>query len=496
MHIKEKIKRLFSEYHNIILVTILIFAFIIRLKYLTINSAVWWDESDYLSYARRLAFDIPTDNIWYYRRVFFLPLIWAFLYKLGFQELGLRIVELIFSVLGVAGTYLLTKELFNKKTALIASLLMSVYWVHLFFTARILMGVPAATITTFALYFFWKGYIKEKNPKYTYVSAILFGLALFTKLSTLFYLIPLGILILIKDRHKVIKNKQLWISALIIILIMMPFVVQLWIHYPKNPITSFISHYTGIGGEEKFVPTETTQITKQMISQVKDSLYHLKTTFLIIFILSLSYFFNLILGLDMIFKDKNQQKKLFILLWIIIPSAIFAWQRGYYLEQRDIMLVMMFIFMLISNFLLQLQNIITKETNKHIALIIILIILTIGCYSQLEFADQLIKNKKDSYLEVKQTALWIKENSEPNDIILSQSVPQTTYYTDMYVTRFSEKNEKEILDMKPRYLVISVYEQHDQWLIEYPMKHQDKLKPVKTFLINNQPSTIIFEFEY
>ena len=486
---KDKIWNWLKNYQNQILLIILLFAFIIRLKYFNINSAIWWDEGDYLSYARRLAFDIPTKDLWYYRRVFFMPLVWAFLYKLGFQELGLRIVQLLFSFTGVIGAYLLTKEMFDKKTALITSLLMSAYWVHLFFTARLLTDVPAVTLATFGLYFFWKGYIKKEKQSNIILAGIFLGLALFTKLSTLFYMIPIGLLILTKEKLKFIKNKNLWIIGIIIFIIMLPFVITVFNYYPENPITSFIGHYTGIKvlpGSEDVTPRTFTQV----IQQFKDLTYHLKYPLLILLLLSLTYFIDLILGADLIFKEQGLQKRFFILASIVIPTAIFGYIR-FYIEQRDLMLVMIFIFMLISVTTLKLYELI-KQKNKTLAIVSLIVILIIAIYPQVIFADNLINEKKDSYLQVKEASEWLKQNSNPNDLIITYSTVQTTYYTDLNVTSIS--SEEEILTLKPRYFIISLYEQHRDWYLQYPFKHQDIMIPVQAYYLNNdQPSLVIFE---
>src|SRR3989338_11036145 len=89
----------FDKYYLYIFFAILLFSFYLRLKYYNINTAIWYDEGSYLNMAKRigLGLDYLNDD-YYFRRTFFLPLLFALIYKLfGNAEILLRISELIFS---------------------------------------------------------------------------------------------------------------------------------------------------------------------------------------------------------------------------------------------------------------------------------------------------------------------------------------------------------------------------------------------------------------
>ena len=58
---KEKVKRWFRDGHNCTFFAILVLAFALRIYYLSVNSAVWWDEADYLSSAKHWFFNVPYD---------------------------------------------------------------------------------------------------------------------------------------------------------------------------------------------------------------------------------------------------------------------------------------------------------------------------------------------------------------------------------------------------------------------------------------------------
>ena len=99
----------FDKYYLYIFFAILLFSFYLRLKYYNINTAIWYDEGSYLNMAKRigLGLDYLNDD-YYFRRTFFIPLFFAFLYKIsGNTEFLLRISELLFSTGSVIFTYLL-----------------------------------------------------------------------------------------------------------------------------------------------------------------------------------------------------------------------------------------------------------------------------------------------------------------------------------------------------------------------------------------------------
>ena len=124
------------------------------------------------------------------------------------------------------------------------------------------------------------------------------------------------------------------------------------------------------------------------------------------------------------------------------------------------------------------------------------------------FGNTLIDQKKDSYLEVKQAGEWIKENSNITDIIISASLPQTTYYSERSTYPFDLSYRRDIKggnesdfdnfvqDHKPRYMIISGFEQNADWVYAYPEKHNDTLALVKRYIQNNQLILAIYEFKY
>ncbi|MGV8151635.1 MAG: hypothetical protein ACP5OG_01005, partial [Candidatus Nanoarchaeia archaeon] len=113
-----------------------------------------------------------------------------------------------------------------------------------------------------------------------------------------------------------------------------------------------------------------------------------------------------------------------------------------------------------------------------------------------------IKGKTSSYLEVKQAGLWIKENSNKNDIVFSASVPQNTYYSERKTYNFLANHINEsyfetyLYKYKPKYFVLSIYEPQAQWTYAYPATHNNTFIPVKAYDQNGATTLVIYQVLY
>ena len=121
---KQKVIKWLKNPYNLLLVAILIFALILRLRYFILvgNQALWWDEASYGTLAKNLISQkwagtpivVGETNI----RPLLFPIMWAGLIILKFPESAVRfLLEFIPSILSVFFVYLIGKEVFNKKIA-------------------------------------------------------------------------------------------------------------------------------------------------------------------------------------------------------------------------------------------------------------------------------------------------------------------------------------------------------------------------------------------
>jgi hypothetical protein len=81
-------------------------------------------------------------------------------------------------------------------------------------------------------------------------------------------------------------------------------------------------------------------------------------------------------------------------------------------------------------------------------------------------AIPVIQNKADSYSQIMDVSLWIKGNTDKNSIIMTQSLPQVTYYSERKTYIFPETGEgfnSSLSKGNFSYALVSIFEQHPDY---------------------------------
>ncbi len=480
-----------KDNYDKVFIAVLIAAFVIRLYifFQTMNQPLWWDEADYLSAAKRWGLGMNIRDIWYYRRGFLLPLIGALIFRLGIGEIGMRFLEVLCSMGIIVVSYFIIESMFNKKLALLTSVALSLSWILLFFTGRILSDIPSAFFVLLSLLLFWKGYILKQGNKFIYLFGLFFALAVLIRMQSLMFIPPFLIYIFVKERLKVFKNKQLWIALGIFLLLLMPHLIMYSSHY-GNPLTDLASHYLGIGTTSSPL-AEGNERTFSMatFNYFTNLPYMMSLIMFISLIIGAIYFFtDLFIGLDKILKNEELQNKLFILFWILSLFFIMGYIGAVsYVEQRYITAGLPFLFLIaVSPILLVGEMMIKKfNPNRKLAMFVIFMILISLMIPNILLANSLLEQQGKSYLQVKQVGELIKADSYPGDIVISTSLPQITYYSERSTYPFDvrhdgmHKGDKELLkykdglegfeefllEKKPRYIMASLFELDPEWIL-------------------------------
>lgn len=505
--IKEKFSSWTKDNYNKIFIALLIVAFIARILIFlkTMHQPLWWDEADYLSAAKKWGLGLKIDDIWYYRRGFLWPAIGAVFYFLGFGEVGMHFLEVLFSTGIVVVSYFLIGKMFDKKIALFVSIGLTFSWILLFFTGRILTDIPAAFFVLLSLLFFWKGYVLKEGNKFLYWFAFFFALAVLTRMQSLMFLPPFLIYIFIREKSKMFRNKSLWITLGIFLLLLVPQFVLYTVHY-GNPIKDLAAHYLGIGASSAAYSVDQRSISMAVLAYFKDLPYMMSTPIFILLIIGVFYFFaDLFIGFDKLFKTKNLQDKFFVLVWILSLFLIMGYiGQVSYVEERYISGGLPFLFLIALYPLLQIENLFAKKFNmsKKATVFILIVTVILALIPSINLSNQLTDSKLTSYSEIEQAGLWIKANSNPGDLVMTQSRPQIVYYAERNVQgdvgdMFANETYflSVVQELKPKYLVLSAYEQSPAWVYAYPQNHTSLLTPVQAYP-QNQPMVIIYEFNY
>ncbi len=511
----DMIKVFFSDKANIILVAILLFAFILRLKYMTINAAVWWDEADYLTIAKNFGLGLPEDAAPWRARV--IPAIWGIFYYFGANEWFIRLFETIVSVTGIYLTFLVGKTFYNKWVGLMAAGMLTVYFEHLFWTARISLDIYALLLWTLIALLFWKGYNQNKKSYLIAVGALL-GFGVYAYDSIGFMAVFLGFYIILTDRLTFLKKAKFWFIIVTAILMLIPFGAY---HYHEfkgyfGESSNFLYEaYPRFGrvANAYYTDTEAVQdwerpadkVSADFFSYFTNLPYLFKWQFFVVFLIGLSMFAKLFLGFDLLIKGKAKKlkKDLYILLWgltVMFSMGFVAATTGFMFEPRFIFPAMPVLFVIIAMGFMKIYKLLAKY-NKQAAILVVLGILIFGGYSQVTFADKLINAKKDSFALQKPAGEWLKSHTSKGDTLFtcSLTVPMM-YYSERLVKAYGRNltaDEINIKKLKPKYLIIDMY--HWDCNYKYVQSNPQLYKPVKAYFLDKEkkkPVIVIFEVKY
>jgi len=426
---------------NLILFGIMVFAIIIRLYYFwtTKAQALWWDEADYLAYSKTLA-NMGTEWIVTSQHNSLFSYIVALFFKIGTSELVIKfILEIIPSILLVFLTYRICVNVYkDKKIAVIAGIVMAVFWNILFNSMRFHLGAPALFFAFLAIYTFFVGYEKRKkifikiSANWAMPLAVIFTMLSYSfRRNYAFFGIFFLIYILSTKKIKtLVKDKYNWIAigiAAFSLILTEKFI--------------FISSMGGVASEyyhpeEAFNFLHLNFLTLFFQGQTLTSsiFFWLAILGLIIIVL------KLILSIDYIRKKDNMEIKFdfFLIISLVVTLAYFIFfQRGTTIgEPRWYFPILLASIVFVSKGAVFIYNQI-KRYNKHVAVIVVILLVALGGYYQLQHADQIIKMKIPTYEGIKDAGLKLNEISNPEDVIISSSVPQTAYYSEKTVVHFS-----------------------------------------------------------
>lgn len=494
------LKNFFKDKLNILAILIITFAILIRLYYLFMaaNQPLWWDEAELMLQAKHIAFNTPDTGLFPYREPL-LPLFWALLFKIGANEFIIRFFQFIFSITAVFFTYLLSKEIFDKKTALISTAFLSLFYLHIFYSLRFMSESPTLAFVTMGIYFFWKGYISKKSYKYLIFSGAAISIGFLMYYAVAFMGLIIGLFLLITERLKMLKSKHFWVWISTMFILVIPYIINSLITL-GTPLPRLSA--VGMG----FNLAQTTQISAWNTYLTLFPTY-LGIVLLPIFLIGfLYYLFNLAIGFDILLKENHQElkKEFFLFLWMIIPIIILTYvaiKTAGHGEDRYLILIFPAVFLISAKFILKMFEYLNK-IKPWIGILFVTLLLTSVLYLQFLQNDSLVKNKLASYNQVQTAGLWIKQHSYPSETVFSNSIPQNTYYSER-ATYFDPNDPgKKISEYKPKYLVWSIFEASgnpNSEFSKYLMANQNSLKIMNGYFADaaqQQPLLYIFQTNF
>lgn len=206
-----------------------------------------WDGYAYLANARAFLLDRPPDPYHFFEllRPPFVPYLISLIWRVTGENYDVAtLVQPTFTVAAAYVLFLLLKEMFNLKSAVVGSLLLSVAPTVFYWTNEILVHGVAMFFLTLAIYFLWCGI--ERDERFLPFSGAALALGTLSRYTTLFLLpvFPVIMLVLWKAYRK--KRKFPWVGfALMVAAFFLLWTPWLYWNYLNegNPFASLISAY-------------------------------------------------------------------------------------------------------------------------------------------------------------------------------------------------------------------------------------------------------------
>jgi hypothetical protein len=500
--------------YNLALVGIIIFAVVIRFYYfwITKNQPLWWDESEYMSKAKAIA-GLVNYNASAIRSPVFPAFMSIFFFLNITSEPVMRFFGLFIpSILVIVLTYFMIREMYpDKRIALVSTLIIAVLWEHLFYSNRFQTENIALIFQFLAIFLFFRCYLRKKDfyfikAKYSLIWVITLSILSFLfRPGNIMFIPALFLFFLILNKDKVFTKTGL--SSILILFFAVTASVLV-----SEKLMAFVNQYVFLseplgwhsltvfyGFYQSFVP-------------------NLPPLFFYAFLIgAVVVLFRTILILDSIktleVDSENLEFKSDLFNIILILSVLFLFifiMRANSFEYR------WFFPFLPAMLALTAKGIIISSDylagfsgKKSLAVILIIIISLLGVYSQVYHADQIIKNKLDSYSQVRDAALWLKGNYPSNTKVLSVSYPQTVYYSELNISTYStipaipnESAFNEFLNQTgAKLLEVSVFEQHPGWINDWleANSNNTSIQPIKIYYADvkkQTPVLIIYDLSY
>ncbi len=509
---KEGVKNWLKNPYNVAFLIIMLLSILFRAYYfdLTKEQPLWWDESEYMAGAKGFAgivdFALPS-----LRSPGFSLLASAF-YMIGMNEVMLRfLLAFVPSIIVLFLTYFCIREMYpDRRIALISLIILSLLWEHLFYSNRFHTENLSLIFQLLATFVLFKGYLKKKDiyfikHRYSIAWIVLFSLiAVFFRPGNIIFIPAILLFMLIlysSSKYSGKKTATLAGSLIALFLIVYIYISSLpreglLVYLSSEPI-SFNSIIVFKGFYESFVP-------------LIPSLWYY--AFIIGFLAAL---FTIISQKEKLKELKDNENHLelksdiFNILLIVSVLAFFIFiMRVKAIEYRWFFPFLIAMLAITSKGITTFSTYAGSFINKKSINVLIIIIVGLGFYTQLVHVDSLIKSKVDSYSQVKDSGLWIKQNSNKEDSIVSASKPQHIYYSERKVYNFwelagdTESNEavfdQNLEKTRPRYLIISAFENIPAWGYDYSQTHAG-MTPVKVYFADaeeKQAILVIYEIDY
>lgn len=189
---------------------LLVLIIALALRLISINQSLWLDEADNVWAAKSLdffsfVFKYPIGD---FHPPGYFAMLWIWSHIFGFSEISVRIPSVFLGFGTVAITYLLGKELFNLKVALIGSLLLALSPLHVYYSQEARMYALAAFSAALSMYCLVKLIRKKSGAFFWFIISVIL---VFYSDYVAYLIFPIQIIFLLGVKPEIFKK---WLLAM------------------------------------------------------------------------------------------------------------------------------------------------------------------------------------------------------------------------------------------------------------------------------------------
>ena len=234
------------------LILILIFSIIIRLLFLNRPELQSRDEGVHAVVAKSLLINplkpvlianpIPgLENIREFPHIFLEkpPLIFwlmAVSYKIfGVNEFAVRFIPAVFGIISILLTYVLAKQFFEKRIALLSALLLSLCQFHIKYSRQGMLDVPLTFFSLLTLFLFIKGFnSKSSSSIFCVLAGISQGLGILTKWhAAIFPTVTILLFVCLQKKWEFLFSRKIAFYFISVVLSTLPWLVYMYVSFPE-----------------------------------------------------------------------------------------------------------------------------------------------------------------------------------------------------------------------------------------------------------------------
>ena len=327
----------------------------------------------------------------------------ALFIKTGISEFSVRLHSVIFGVLSVLFIYLLSKNIFNRRVGLIASLILALSSYNIYYSQEARTYALFTFLSILSMYFFLN-YLKNDNKHnliYYFASTVFL---MYSHYYSIFALLVQNIFFFIVTGKKYWKIKKWLLMQFLIFLAYLPAIIGL---ASLLKIFNKLMYWTKGVGDLNFVVYN--------FSGGKE--------LSILFTLILLYGFIFIIR-NKVLPDKDKQMSIFLIFWAVMPLIVLVICS---LVFKPLFLTRYIIFSSIPFYILVAYSI--DKLNKYF---IIAILISIIIFSSFQIKNQFESVDKEPWNNV---SYYVKGIANDGDIMIIEPGYYITPFLYYYMPR-------------------------------------------------------------